>query len=512
MASNLIIRDDVGATVAAGTFAGITGALPVTPTTAIHREIFNDDTGGSVDDAIDVRIVPSGYYTAVGAPFLGEKGTGMAALDVRSFEYRILAGVAGNVLQDWRRFGFGAAPNFGTIASGDSVHTEWRVNLPLAAGSAAFKAKLEVIQRASTYLAPFPATGGNGILRNVGRGDFTSLFSASTTVGVSGIGTLTAPDYVYAHLGTWKSVLGGGTSGVHTLDANDSAPAALASGEEYPYYLTLGASGRTITKGLKGTAPLTYPDDWPALPTDEIVEGYGTRHFSSNLSFTSLRSLGFLAHSVSSLDVTYQGGDAVVDDSLVQPSSPQQITLTDSSTATVWLLPDRSLEETTDGAKPTGQPGALKLTTFTTSGGAVTATVDERSYREQMAERVVAQWQSPASAATHRFTWVNPTGQQLAVRPDQLELRVDFGTGTSGSVTGEIYTKPSDGSETTSFTSKGSDDRRPSIAYNAGSDLALGVPEALEVAPGEALILEIVIATDMAPDWVSLSVVLDPWI
>ena len=494
MASNLVIRDDVGAVVAPGTFPEFSGVAPVTPTTAILREILNDDSGGSVDDALNVVILPKGFFQAVGAPDITEQGDGLPFLDVKSFEFRILDGVAGAELKTWQRVGFGAAAFLGDILEGESVFTEWRVNLPISAGSAAVRIAFDVVQVASTFLvSSYPATAGNGILRGGGRGDFTALFSASAIVSVSGIGTLTAPDYQYVHLGKWVSELGGATSGVETLDDTDSAAATLVATEEYPYRFSLGAGGRNITKGLKGTAPLTFPDDFPATPEGEIAKGFGTRHFVDDLSYTSVRVINFFDAIDVALNTTVQGGQAVVDASWVRTSAPTVVALTDSATNTIWLLSDGSYEVTLDGLQPISQPGALALWEKTTSGGSVTATIDLRGY---VGDEIRTAHLIDMSTVDDLAVISNPLNIPVEFRPDSIRFELaeaDPSTlgWTSGQWVIDILTLNA-GVQTTIFTSQGSDDRRPQILFDATSGIApASTPEQLIVAPGESAVVRL---------------------
>lgn len=168
--------------------------------------------------------------------------------------------------------------------------------------------------------------GPVGILSGIGVPGVRETILAPTLT--NGTDEVTLGAHTYVHDGIRHELTGGAVA----LSQDDGAGATLAAAQEYLAVLTVGANGRTVTKGVKATAGTAIA---PTLPAGEKPEAtvrvpYGGVIVSSTLHAVSGRCAVSV---VSGLTVAVQPGRVSLPGWMAEPSTVQEITLPDGSVA-----------------------------------------------------------------------------------------------------------------------------------------------------------------------------------
>lgn len=166
--------------------------------------------------------------------------------------------------------------------------------------------------------------GPVGILSGIGVPGVRETILAPTLT--NGTDEVTLGAHTYVHDGIRHELAAGAVA----LSQDDGAGATLAAAQEYIAVLTVGANGRTVTKGAKATAGTAVA---PALPAGEKPEAtvrvpYGGVIVSSTLHAVSGRCAVSV---VSGLTVAVQPGRVSLQGWLAEPSTVQEITVPDGS-------------------------------------------------------------------------------------------------------------------------------------------------------------------------------------
>jgi hypothetical protein len=262
-----------------------------------------------------------------------------------------------------------------------------------------------------------------------------------------------------------------------TVTLNQTAAnGALASGESYKARLSLTSAGAvTTTKSNKGASPST-----PNVPTGEInlgvvtvgYQGGGTSIITSgNVSTSGVVKGEYLVEAGTGLNVTIGGGYAITSTD-ISPLMDVATTLavTDNTTNYVWLWPDGSFTDTTTSTAP--EVGAILLATVVASGGAITSVTDGRKLVSRADDVVEIRLEKSGSvtATATDFAW-----DSLKHDAYLESVALEMGTlgGVSGSLKIDVKTRAAGasmgGAGTTIYTSSGTSDLRPALAYNATS-------------------------------------------
>lgn len=465
------------ATVSSISFSDI---VPGTPTAATEIHIWNDKGGSvSADDAQNLQMYVLGRFPGD----TDYQGEGLELLDFRSIECRVIGvqGTAVLVLTEWTPLGAGTSLPLVDLPSDSAIEVEFRVNAPASVTEAAIEIAVRLESRAYTSLGVgHYLSDRNSIHMGIGDESQTELLSETymTEQGTPG-SSIDVGDIYWIHEGVPFVKL----ASTLTFNNLDGSAAALAAGEEYLATISLGGSSTiTVTKSDKGTAPLPSTSR-PDTPTGEILLGYVQVQFDLTINTAEISHywvLGCFSQYNSGLTMTVGRGQALVDDYYVRRTSFSNVTLTASQTNYVFLNGDGSFGVTTDGSKPTAR--SLLLYEATTDGSGVTALVDRRVYSNR--GMVHFEVQNASGLAVNDYaTWLSPEDRSVYIRPGEVlgAMIHDAGTGlTTGNYVFEIETFDGAGSWTTIFTSSGSDDRRPTVAYNAYYD-DTALPEVLEI-------------------------------
>ena len=349
------------------------------------------------------------------------------------------------------------------------IELEARLKAPAGVGTT----NVEILLRAHCQRVDVPLeighheTGARGVLSGIGDPTVSGIVSGYlVTPNGSPDNKTDVSTGVHVHEGTVIAILG------HELTYSnaDSAAAALASGEEYPVTLSVGSGSTvTVTKGVKGTAPLDLEDDWPDVPDGEILIGKVRVPFDATISSGDIdqtgRDVRFFGYSASGLNVTLYGGWAITDNRDIHPSRPVTLALDASDTSYCWLSPDGSRSVNTTGVAPTDR--ALLLWEWDTDGSGITATRDRRPWHGPRVWPVVMRKSGSLSDGDKGYgTYPSPRpGSIRAVSGVVASVR-NPGSGSAASLF-DVRKKELGGSFTTIYTNTSPVDHRPSIAHSA---------------------------------------------
>lgn len=317
-------------------------------------------------------------------------------------------------------------------------------------------------------------SGAQGIFTGYGDGSFTEIFSgAIATASGSPDNKVNLSDAFWVtqgYVGSW-------VARSETLDGNDGASVALASGQSYWDTITLGLSGTPFHhKSVKGTTPLS-PSLRVAVPADERLVCYVERKFSGVINsgdiYQADMRYGFFKWSISGTTITVDPGIGIISNARVQTVTRLTASLTDNSDNYVWLLRTGDLLVTTGGPRPAVDQKALLLAYANLASGVVTASEDLRQWIGP--EVVWLQMDFPGTLTAGMTSNVVPQPYPAQAyismaRPPILAL-TDSGTG-SGSTKVDIEFSDFGGAWTSIYSSSGTVDRRLIVASAAGTPIA----------------------------------------
>lgn len=260
----------------------------------------------------------------------------------------------------------------------------------------------------------------------------------------------------------------------HTLNQNDSVPSALTAGQKYIAVFSQQADGDvTVTKGTRGASPSA-----PAIPADEVYLGQvevlyqagGTSAIvQGDVDNAPVRG-DFFLEADTGLAVRIGAGVGVSSTDLKQSHENYTVlAVAASSTNRIWRLPDGSFSASTSDTPPVA--GADLLGNAVTDGSGITSVEDRRIYADApMTQRILLLRKDGEVTATGvDLEWDSLQGD-LELHRVALEAEA-MGNGTGGSLKIDITSRPSGTPLTTAgtsiYTSSGSDDQRPTLAYNA---------------------------------------------
>lgn len=263
------------------------------------------------------------------------------------------------------------------------------------------------------------------------------------------------------------------------ISQQDSASAALASGESYYITVSINSSGTTtLTKGTKSATPTK-----PAVPSNEILRGYIRVHYQSggtsviataDVDTTAVVRGDYYVEAGTGLAVKIHGGDAIsTSDTYRWHEATTTLSVTASSTNYVWLLSEGNFQATTTSATP--EAGADLIATAVTDASTVTSVTQKQTYlhKAQTLEPIRIRRKTGAITATETdAAWaIVPFDCYFVSALAHVKKR---GTSTSGSFVFDINTRGAgvdwSTAGTTIFTSQATDDRRLTVGYNENSD------------------------------------------
>ncbi len=328
--------------------------------------------------------------------------------------------------------------------------------------------------------------GGQGVLAGVGDASYTAILSGGAiTANGSPDDKVDVSTLVGVHEGEPYCIVGA----EYTLSALDGSSASLAAGESYLATVSVGSDGAGgfelhFTKSDKGTAPLSVSLR-PEVPDGETLLGYIEREEDATIEQADIDQAtrywgGFaLEYDAASLTVYVHGGRALVGNRMIRRTTSSPITLDASDDSWIWLLSNGSFSATLDTTAPDDR--ALLLWKATTDGSGVTAVVDLRTWTAP--NLAVLQFTKLGNLADEDKAYaVLPAGGPCYVLPLSAFAVGLAGLGAgSGTTVFDVEVNDGGATWTTIFTSSGTVDLRPSLAYNAANRVtSAGQPEAFK--------------------------------
>jgi len=366
---------------------------------------------------------------------------------------------------DWYFVGaYGGGPPVPTIPVGCTVIQEYRAHPPGEAEVAPWV--IALVPLYDEYHQPAPAAlsrAMRGILHGVG--DFTRN---GIVRGLEVTATGTPDDEIHSAAGIWlhRGILYGDIARDHTLNQNDGAAAALASGQSYWAVVSRGAGTVTVTKGTKAVSPTK-----PTQPAGDLVVRYAKVDYQAGASVVEEADLDgttlydrYLAVDLGSLTLGLHPGQALGGGTWRFSGGILEVALEDDADNYVWQLATGLPAVTTDAAPP-------ELTALgpwwkvTTASGVITDIVDLRTYAGGAVE-VRLGGELPGSPGDIDETVI---GEDRLAIERVMVLQSDNGGGSSGLTKYEVKING-----TTIYTDSGIDDQRPAFAFDAADLLDQG--------------------------------------
>lgn len=449
-------------------------------------DVINDRDDAFVDTttAQDVRLKL--IASIAGAPYVD---SGTALLDERWPRVRILGKIVDGVVttegaSDTRPFGVNATLPVGDMAPQNG----WRLELKLVppGGRTAEAVKLGIVVDDDASSAPLAfrtalATGSGVVPADRIEGLRAFLRGSDVTADDSDTITVAGGAMVYEGLITTFP------GEVVVFDLEDGEAVDLGVGESYLVTLSRQSDGDlVVTKGPKDEA-LVYPD----VPTGEVfverltvTSADGVAVTVSAASFTGGRVYAeYHARAGAGLTVIVSAGAGVTSPSDHDQFLSHEITVGIAATATsrIWRLADGSLIDTLTDVPP--EFGADLLWLVTTDGAGVTDIVDARVFTHRAVTFWPVELQYRAVFADLASLPLHGVAAALVPFDGEIELitealsDVDPGwTGGGIKIDLRVFPPgvpvpwPVGGAGTggvSLFTSSGTDDQRPSIAFDA---------------------------------------------
>jgi hypothetical protein len=380
---------------------------------------------------------------------------------------------------DWTPLGAFSPLLVGDIPPDCLVHCEYKSHPPSSAETGPWVRSIVPIY--NEYSQPLPPS-----LTRVDRGILTGVGDFAHSGLVSGLGVTVSgspDDEVHSAAGVWvhKGILYGDIAQDHAFTDEDSAAAALASGEHYWAVISRGAGAFTVTKGTKGAAATK-----PALPAGEVFVRYVRIDYqaagggvpvieAADLDGTTLYDR-YLAEDGGSLDLSIHPGQAQGGSTWRYSGGMQTLPLTDDDTNYVWQLASGLFDATLDTVPPEGT-AIGPLWEVLTASGSISTITDRRIYAGRTVELRLSALLTGGTGLKDSIR----VGHERLFLDKVLASVSDDGDGSSGSTVLDIHIEGA-----TIYTSSGTDDQRPTFAFDAGSALADdgSVPEVRELRQG----------------------------
>ncbi len=232
-APNLIILDDLGATITEGTKQIVSGQVPGTPTPAVTYQIKND---GPNDTATNVKVVVSGRLVAVGGDYLSR---GVAYVEEGALEIQRLDGVGGVATTGIQPAGFQMVVEMGDIA-GDAVSV-FTARITGHTKTSQVELLLQVFRDSRSSPVGDDVGTGSGVYFGAGDGETTDSFSRSGSALEASVPdhTVQLDDQAWLYRGEAYQIL---AADLHTTVEDGSGVAISPADATQGYYigLTLG--------------------------------------------------------------------------------------------------------------------------------------------------------------------------------------------------------------------------------------------------------------------------------
>jgi len=374
---------------------------------------------------------------------------------------------------------------------------------PPGSAIAANSWKLYLLGLGDEYSQPIPPSVGD-----VSRGILLAK-AAGVVRGCDVTPTGTPDDQIHVGSGLVElesGELAGKITTDHTLDQNDSAPAALGSGEAYKVAVTVGPGGAvTITKGAKGASPVQ-----PTPPAGELLRAWVHVDYGAGGSVIDAADIDqveaegrYLAVADSGLFVKVYPGQSLSRTTWTYRGDSVLVPVVANDTNWGWLLPTGLWEVTQEEVAPA--EGARCYWEADTDGSGVTEMRDRRTYA---GDQVLLRLRGDSIASPPQTLDILLAEHDELVLEDVVGRVSDNGGGSAGQTVLDVHL---DG--TTIYTDSATEDLRPTIAWDAtGAGLVHrgGVHQVTRIRRGQELSLVAVEYPDTdasPPAWAEVTLV-----
>lgn len=449
-----------------------------TPTTETVRRLYNDIDGTALSvDSEDFLLTAVSRPSGVGDYTMDDELAANGYIEVRLTSY----GGAGMLPQTtgWVRLGRGRFLRVKGIKAEGYRTIEQRVNVPLGVGILAKEYKLLVIEDSRAFLLEIGHTegGAQGLRMGLGDSSFTEILSG-------GVMTEDATPDNTVHVSLIKKVFAGVPSVIMdtllTLSNLDVAAAALAATEEYLARVTVDATGAaTVTKSAKGVAPLSETLV-PVVPDGARSLGWVQVQFDAIINTADIHQDDLLYGGAELVGTTVAPNlhpfEALIGNAMIVVPGIIPLTLTDDDVNFVWIDPSGGVESNITGLQPENMSQLLYEVTL--ASGVITLVRDCRQWIYPNPVNVTL-YKDGTLAGSQVFYGVLPSLASAYLLPiGGVVAAVGDRGATSGATAYDIFATDRNNTYVTIYTSSGTQDERPSIAYNAAEPVdSTSVPE-----------------------------------
>ncbi len=250
----------------------------------------------------------------------------------------------------------------------------------------------------------------------------------------------------------------------------------------------------TLQRGLQAATPLVAAD-FPAVPVGELEVATVQREGDDTIEapdITEAWTEGFFSHTSVLLTATIGRGRAKVHAYAVRPQTSNNVTIIANSTNLIQVNGpnNAALQNTTDGSRFLG---TMPLYEDTTDGTEVTATKDLRQF---LGEQRASVSLFDMTGIADLFVWANPLSAPIYVKPASILFALaEADPSALGWASGAWIIDISvldAGVQTSIFLNQGTDDQRPTIAFDATSGVATAARhERIRLEGGQSLVVRL---------------------
>jgi len=379
-------------------------------------------------------------------------------------------------IHDWTPVGTGRALHLATLLSGGLRTGEIKLHPPATAARLTWQFRLAVIAAENSY--PVPAGARPGILTSLGDYGHSALLRGFQVTAAT-----PAADHVHVAAGQFvhRGRLVGLVAGAVQLDQLDGAGEALTPGQLYLAVLSAGASGITVTKGSRGSAPARpAPPPWePPLAAVAVRHEAG----ASEVNPTDIEDLRvfdrYHAEPGAGLQLRVHAGRAIAGGTLRYHSTPTDLMLPPNATTALWQRASGAWELASASDPPPETTALGPLWLATTDAASVTELLDRRTFA---VDTVVIHLRGDLPAAPGPIAEALGTHDGLVLE-DVLYRLSDSGGGITGQTQLDLLL---DGA--TLYPSFAQDDHRPAWPFDTADLIVQGrIHELTELHPGQLL-------------------------
>jgi hypothetical protein len=377
---------------------------------------------------------------------------------------------------DWTSIGTTRGLHIATLVAGGIRTAEIRFRPPATAASLSWRFTLGIIAAENSH--PVGPGARQGILTGFGDYGHSALLRGFQVTAAT-----PAVDRVHVAAGhvIHRGRLVGHVAAAVQLDQLDAAAEPLEPGQLYLAFLSAGATGITVTKGRRGTAPARpAPPSWePPLAAVAVRHEAG----ASEIEPTDIEDLRvfdrYHAEPDTGLQLRVHAGRAVAGGTLRFHSTPTALMLPPNTTTSLWQRASGAWELTASSEGPPETTALGPLWIATTDAADVTELFDRRVFA---ADTIVIHLRGDLPGTPGPIAEAVVAHDGLVLEDVLYRLSGSEG-GTAGQTKLDLLL---DGA--TLYSSAAQDDHRPAWPFDAADLIVQGhIHELTELHPGQLL-------------------------